>query len=61
MADKKKHPARASGKQLPASTDSLGSALDEIGFQPLGRRILIPKGVPQKPLKVTLRKRSKPR
>lgn len=62
MPDKKQASPGAGGKQRGHKpSDSLGSVLDEIGFYPLGRRILVPKGVPQKPLKVTLRKRSKPR
>lgn len=45
-------PSRA--KQKSAKEMSLGSALEEIGFKPLGRRVKIKPGIDQTQLRKTL-------
>lgn len=41
-------------KRKPAKENSLGSALDEIGFKPLGRRVKIKAGINQAQLRKPL-------
>ncbi len=47
-------PSRRKPQRKSARESSLGSALDEIGFEPLGRRIKIKVGIDQVKLRLRL-------